>query len=67
MIPYFSMSTFLLNLGFWTRASFHTTIIRDILKNYATGDFESMYLADGSMLDIVGMGNVLIRVHIDSV
>jgi hypothetical protein len=61
------MSTFLLNLGFWTRASFHTTTIYEILEDYVAGEFGKVYLADGSMLDIVGMGNVLIRVHIDSV
>jgi hypothetical protein len=57
------LDSWVLNSG----ASFHTTIIRDILKNYATGDFESMYLADGSMLDIVGMNDVRIRVHCNSV
>jgi hypothetical protein len=41
-------------------ASFHTTTIYDILENYAAGDFESVYLADGSMLDIVGMSESLL-------
>jgi hypothetical protein len=48
-------------------ASFHTTTIRDILENYVAGDFESVYLADESTLDIVGMNDVRIRVHCDSV
>jgi len=36
-------------------AFFHATTIRDILENYGAGDFESMYMADGLTLDIVGM------------
>jgi hypothetical protein len=48
-------------------ASFHTTAICEILENYAAGDFGKVYLADGSALDIVGMGDVRIRVHNDSV
>jgi len=47
--------------------SFHTTVIREILENYVTGDFRKVYLADGSALDIVDMGDVRIRVHNDSV
>jgi hypothetical protein len=50
-----------------SRASFHTTTIHDILENYVVGDFESVYLVDGSKLDIVGMSDVRIRVHCDSV
>jgi hypothetical protein len=45
------LDSWVLDLG----ASFHTTTICDILENYAAGDFESVYLADGSTLDIVGM------------
>jgi hypothetical protein len=48
-------------------ASFHTTAICEILENYVAGDFGKVYLADGSALDIVGMGDVRIRVHSDSV
>jgi hypothetical protein len=36
-----------------SRASFHTTVIREILENYVTGDFWNVYLADRSALDIV--------------
>jgi hypothetical protein len=50
-----------------SRASFHTTAIREILKNYVGGDVGKVYLADGSVLDIVGMGDIHIRVHSDSV
>jgi hypothetical protein len=48
-------------------ASFHTTPIREILENYVAGDFKKVYLADGTTLDIVGIGDVRIRVHNDSV
>lgn len=48
-------------------ASFHTTVIRQVLENYVAGDFRKVYLADGSTLDIVGMCDVRIRVHNDSV
>jgi hypothetical protein len=40
-----------------SRASFHTTVI--CLDNYV-GDLGKVYLADGSALDIVGMGDVRI-------
>ena len=39
-------------------ASFHTTPHREIIPNYVAGDFGKVYLADGSFLDVVGMGNV---------
>jgi hypothetical protein len=48
-------------------ASFHTTPICEVLKNYVTGDFRKVYLADGTTLDVVGLGDVRIRVHSDSV
>ena len=38
--------------------SFHTTPHREIIQNYVAGDFGKVYLADGSALDVVGMGNV---------
>ena len=41
-------------------ASFHTTPHRKIIQNYVTGDFGKVYLADGSALDVVGMGNIQI-------
>ena len=41
-------------------ASFHTTPHREIIQNYAAGDFGKVYLADGSALDVVGMGDVRI-------
>jgi hypothetical protein len=50
-----------------SEASFHTIAIREILENYVAGDFEKVYLADGSTLDIVGISDVGIRVHSDSV
>ena len=40
--------------------SFHTTLHQEIIQNYVAGDFGKVYLADGSTLDIVGMGNVWI-------
>ena len=41
-------------------ASFHTTPHREIIQNYVTGDFGKVYLADGSALDVVDMGDVRI-------
>ena len=41
-------------------ASFHTTPHREIIQNYVAGNFGKVYLADGSNLDVVGMGNVRI-------
>jgi hypothetical protein len=57
------LDSWVLDLG----ASFHTTVIFEILENYVAGDFKKVYLADGSALDIVDMSNVRIRVHNDSV
>jgi hypothetical protein len=48
-------------------ASFHTTAIHEILENYVSGDFGKVYLADGTMLDVVGIENVWIRIHADFV
>jgi hypothetical protein len=48
-------------------ASFHTTSIREVLENYVAGDFGKVYLTNGTALDVVGLGNVRIRVHSDSV
>ena len=41
-------------------ASFHTTPHREIIQNYVAGDFGKVYLADGSALDVVGIGDVRI-------
>ena len=41
-------------------ASFHTTPHREIIQNYVAGDFGKVYLANGSALDVVGMGDVQI-------
>ena len=43
-----------------SRASFHTTPHLEIIQNYVAGDFGKVYLADGSALDVVGMGDVRI-------
>ena len=40
--------------------SFHSTPHREIIQNYAAGDFGKVYLVDGSALDVVGMGDVRI-------
>jgi hypothetical protein len=50
-----------------SRASFHTIAIREVLENYVAGDFGKVYLADGTPLDIVGIGDVRIRVHSNSI
>ena len=41
-------------------ASFRTTPHREIIQNYVAGDFGKVYLADGSTLDVLGMGDVQI-------
>ena len=41
-------------------ASFHTTPHREIIQNYVAGDFGKVYLADGSALHVIGMGDVQI-------
>uniref|UniRef100_A0A7N2LG47 Integrase catalytic domain-containing protein n=1 Tax=Quercus lobata TaxID=97700 RepID=A0A7N2LG47_QUELO len=43
-----------------SEVSFHTTPHREIIQNYVAGDFGKVYLADGSALDVVGMGDVRI-------
>ena len=48
-------------------ASFHTTPHREIIQNYVASDFGKVYLADGSTLDVVGMGNVRILLSNGSV
>ena len=47
--------------------SFHTTPHREIIQNYATGDFGKVYLADGIALDVVGMGDVRIVLPNESI
>ena len=39
---------------------FHTIPHREIIQNYIAGDFGKVYLADGSALDVVGMGDIRI-------
>ena len=39
-------------------ASFHTIPHREIIQNYVASDFGKVYLADGSALDVVGIGDV---------
>ena len=40
--------------------SFYTTPHREIIQNYVASNFGKVYLADGSALDVVGMGDVWI-------
>jgi hypothetical protein len=48
-------------------ASFHTTPISEVLENYMARNFGKVYLADGTTLNVVGLGDVRIRFHSDSV
>ena len=48
-------------------ALFHTIPHREIIQNYVTGDFGNVYLANGSALDVVGMGDVQILLPNESV
>jgi len=54
-------------LDFGLKSLFHTTAIPEILKIYVSGDFGKVYLDNRSTLDIVGIGDVRIRVHSHSV
>ena len=55
-------------LGYWIRgASFHTTSQRDLLENYVAGNHGNVYLADGEPLDIVGIGDVRLKMPNGSV
>ncbi|KAL6329806.1 hypothetical protein AAG906_037515 [Vitis piasezkii] len=40
--------------------SFHSTSHRETIQNYAAGDFGKVYLAYGSALDVMGLGDVRI-------
>ncbi|XP_073138884.1 uncharacterized protein [Henckelia pumila] len=42
-------------------ASFHTTGNRDVFDNYIAGDYGKVFLADGKPLEIVGMGDVRLK------
>ena len=50
------LDDWVLDLG----ASFHTTPHREIIQNYVVDDFGKVYLAYGTALDVVGMGDVCI-------
>ena len=50
------LDDWVLDLG----TSFHTTPYREIIQNYVAGDFGKMYLANGSALDVVGIGDIWI-------
>ena len=48
-------------------ASFHTTPHQEIIQNYVACDFGKVYLADGSALDVVVIGDVRILLSNGSV
>ena len=48
-------------------ASFHTTTYRDVLENYIAESYKKVYLTDGETLDIIGIGNVSLKVPNGSV
>ena len=47
-------------MSFGFRSFVSYTPHREIIQNYVAGDFGKVYLADGSALDVVGMGDVRI-------
>ena len=57
------LDDWVLNLG----ASFHTTSHREIIQNYVVDDFGKVYLADGTALDVMGMGDICILFPNESV
>ena len=48
-------------------ASFHTTPHQEIIQNYVVSDFGKVYLANGSALDVVGLGDIRISLPNGSV
>ncbi|XP_073138911.1 uncharacterized protein [Henckelia pumila] len=48
-------------------SSFHTTGNRDVFDNYIADDYMKVFLADGKPLEIVGMGNVQLKMSNGSV
>uniref|UniRef100_A0A0D3AR70 Retrovirus-related Pol polyprotein from transposon TNT 1-94-like beta-barrel domain-containing protein n=1 Tax=Brassica oleracea var. oleracea TaxID=109376 RepID=A0A0D3AR70_BRAOL len=42
-------------------ASFHTTLHHNIMENYVAGNYGKVYLADGLPLDIVGIGDINLK------
>ena len=43
-------------------ASFHTTSQREAMENYVAGNHGKVYLANGEPLDIIGMGDVSLKI-----
>ena len=52
-----SFDSWVIDLG----ASFHTTAHRDVLENYIVGSHRKVYLANSEPLDIIGMGDVSLK------
>ena len=47
--------------------SFHTTAQHDLLENYVVGNHRKVYLADGEPLDVIGIGDVKLKMPNESV
>ncbi|XP_065852126.1 retrovirus-related Pol polyprotein from transposon TNT 1-94 isoform X2 [Euphorbia lathyris] len=54
-----SIESWILDSG----ASFHTTSNREIMENYSIGNYGKVYLADGEPLEIVGIGDVRLKLE----
>lgn len=48
-------------------ASFHTTAHKELMENYVAGNYGKVYLADGEPLDIVGIGDIKLKMENGSV
>ncbi|KAL6581346.1 hypothetical protein OROMI_007269 [Orobanche minor] len=46
---------------FSTASCYHVTQQREILENYVSGDFGKVYMITGDSMDVVGKGDVRIR------
>ena len=46
-----------------SRASFHATISIELLKNYLSSNLGKMYLSDNQMCDVIGKGEVHIKLN----
>lgn len=57
------MESWILDSG----ASFHSTSQKECMMNYTAGNFEKIHLGDGESIDIVGKGDVHIKMPNQSV
>ena len=57
------IDSWILDLG----ASFHTTAHCEIIENYIISNFNKVYMANRELLEIIGMGNIHLKISNGSV